>query len=90
MPLVMLEAMATGLIPVVPPVGSIPDVVTDGDNGFVVSDRQPRTFARVLGECLDETANRQQIAANATSVRSQCSAAQASIDWRHILATLDG
>ncbi|QFU85017.1 glycosyltransferase [Natronorubrum aibiense] len=89
LPLVMLEAMATGLAPVVPPVGSIPDVVDDGHNGLVVDDREPATFAAAMARCLDEPDERDALAANATDVRASFSLARAGEDWRRILMTLE-
>jgi len=89
LPLVMLEAMATQLAPIVPPVGSIPDVVTDGENGIVVRDRDPATFASAMERCLDDPGIRRSLAANATSIRSDFSLERASEDWRRILTTLD-
>lgn len=89
LPLVMLEAMATGLPAIVPPVGSIPDVVTDGENGIVVSDREPATLAAAMARCLDEPEFRDALGANATAVREDVSLERASEDWRRILATLE-
>ncbi|MFA9504124.1 glycosyltransferase family 4 protein [Natrinema sp. H-ect1] len=89
LPLVMLEAMATGLPAIVPPVGSIPDVVTDGENGIVVADREPATVAAAMERCLDEPAFRRSLGAAATAVRDDVSLERASEDWRRILATLE-
>ncbi|OLZ40423.1 glycosyl transferase family 1 [Natrinema saccharevitans] len=89
LPLVMLEAMATGLPAIVPPVGSIPDVVTDGENGLVVSDREPATVAAAMERCLDDPDFRRSLGAAATAVRSDVSLERASEDWRRILATLE-
>lgn len=36
LPMAMLEAMAWGVVPVVSPVGSIPEIVVDGHNGLIV------------------------------------------------------
>ncbi|MFD1564315.1 glycosyltransferase [Haloarchaeobius amylolyticus] len=88
LPLVMLEAMATQLAPIVPSVGSIPDVVTDGENGIIVRDRDPTTFAAAMECCLDDPDFRRSLAANATAVRSDFSLERASEDWRRILTTL--
>ncbi|APW99330.1 glycosyl transferase family 1 [Halobiforma lacisalsi AJ5] len=91
LPLVMLEAMASGLPPVVPSVGSVPDVVTDGENGIVVPDRDPRSFAAAMDRCLADSDERDGWAdpgTNATAVRSSFSYEQAGDDWRRILATL--
>ncbi|WP_265107820.1 glycosyltransferase family 4 protein [Halosolutus halophilus] len=88
LPLVLIEAMATRLAPIVPAVGSIPDVVDDGENGVVVGDRDPASFADAMERCLDDPENRRSIAAAATAVRSLFSMDQARADWRRILATM--
>lgn len=87
LPLVMLEAMAIGLAPIVPPVGSIPDVVTDGENGIVVPNRDPDGFAVAMARCLDDPGRRRTLGANATAVRSAFSYEQAERDWERILTT---
>ncbi|WP_049923563.1 glycosyltransferase family 4 protein [Halopiger djelfimassiliensis] len=88
LPLVLLEAMASRLAPIAPPIGSIPDVVSDGENGIVVRDRDPETFAAAMERCLDEPARRRSLAATATEVRDEFSMERASDDWRRILAAL--
>jgi glycosyltransferase involved in cell wall biosynthesis len=54
LPISLLEAMATGVAPVVTPVGGIPEVVTDGRDGLLVPPGDPgalaATLARVLGD----------------------------------------
>ena len=87
-PFVMVEAMATGLAPVVPPVGSIPDVIEDGENGLLVSDRYPRTFATAIDRLLADDAARQAIAESAATTGTNFSLEQAGEDWRAILGTL--
>lgn len=89
LPLAMLEAMASGLAPIVPRVGSVPDVVTDGHNGLVVPNREPTSIAAAMERCLDEEF-REHIATNATAVRSSFSMDEASADWYRILSTLEG
>ncbi|GAB3664711.1 glycosyltransferase [Halopiger thermotolerans] len=89
LPLALLEATASGLAPIVPPVGSVPDVVTDGENGIVVDERTPAAFARAMARCLDEPDYRAALADAAPSVREEFGTDEASEDWRRILSTLE-
>lgn len=88
MPLALLEAMAAGLAPIVPRVGSIDDVVTDGHNGIVVPDQSPESFAAAMERCLDDDDYRESLAENAPEVRESVTMDEAADDWRRILATL--
>ncbi|RKD97404.1 glycosyltransferase [Halopiger aswanensis] len=90
LPLALLEAMASGLAPIVPRVGSVPDVVTDGENGIVVPDRTPAAFARAMGRCLDDPDYRADLADAAPAVRDEFGMDEAGDDWRRILSTLEG
>jgi len=53
LPNVMLESMACGTPVLAAPVGSIPDVIEDGVNGYLLADTAPETIAagilRALG-----------------------------------------
>ena len=40
-----LEAMACGTISITNSVGGIPDIITDGETGFLLKDNQPQTIA---------------------------------------------
>jgi glycosyltransferase involved in cell wall biosynthesis len=48
LPYALLEAMAGGAVPVVSPVGAIPDVVQDGVHGLFVPARTPQAVADAL------------------------------------------
>jgi glycosyltransferase involved in cell wall biosynthesis len=48
MPTVLIEAMATGIPVVSTPVTGIPELVTDGENGFLVPERDVPALARAL------------------------------------------
>lgn len=54
LPLALLEAMGQGAVPVVTPVGSIPDVVQEGRNGRLVSVDDPDGLSVVLAELLHD------------------------------------
>ncbi len=50
LPLALLESMAAGCVPVITPVGGIPDVVQDHVQGILVSPRDPAGLADALQE----------------------------------------
>lgn len=47
MPMALLEAMAAGCVPVVSNVGSMPDAVSDGRNGYLV---EPKNITELVGK----------------------------------------
>ena len=53
LPYVILEAMAAGLPIVASEVGGIPEMVENGQNGFLVEPRDTQTLARKIAEVLD-------------------------------------
>lgn len=50
LPYALLEAMAAGVVPVVTPVGAIPDVVTDGEHGLLVEPRDAQAIADAVAK----------------------------------------
>jgi glycosyltransferase involved in cell wall biosynthesis len=54
MPLVVLEAMAAGLPVVASRVSGIPEVVVDGETGWLVPCEDPQALAGALGEALSD------------------------------------
>ena len=61
----LLEAMAWGLVPVVSPVGGIPEVVADGVNGLLVQPDDPADIAAALRRLIDDPVLRADLSAAA-------------------------
>jgi glycosyltransferase involved in cell wall biosynthesis len=55
-PNIALEAMALGKPVVATRVGGIPDIITDGEEGLLVSPEDPPSLARALRRVLDDEA----------------------------------
>jgi glycosyltransferase involved in cell wall biosynthesis len=66
--LAMLEAMACGLPVVVPAVGDLADVVSNGVTGFVIDDHEVDGFERAIGTLLEQDALRRRLGDNARSM----------------------
>jgi len=50
LPYALLEAMAAGVVPIVTPVGAIPEVMNDGEHGLVVEPRDAGAIAAAIGK----------------------------------------
>ena len=71
LPFSLLEAMALGLPVVTTPVGAIPEIVKDGENGFLVEPGDVRAIASSVNRLLgDESLGRAMSAANRAKVRT--------------------
>ena len=64
LPNIMLEAMACGAPVLATPVGAIPDVITDGETGFIMEDNSPACIAENVVRALEHP-DLQRIAENA-------------------------
>jgi glycosyltransferase involved in cell wall biosynthesis len=89
LPLTLVEAMATGLPSVVPPVGNVPDVAEDGETALVVDPPTPERFADALDRLLADPVLRERLGANAAGIADRYSSRGAAADWERILATMD-
>ena len=56
LPYSLLEAMAAGVVPIVTPVGAIPDVVGDGEHGLIVAPRDAGAIAQAIAKLAGDRA----------------------------------
>jgi glycosyltransferase involved in cell wall biosynthesis len=57
LPNIMLEAMACGTPVLASPVGSIPDIINDGWNGFIMDDNKSRSISKNVKKILEDPDN---------------------------------
>lgn len=88
LPLTLIEAMATGTVPVAPAVGNVGDLLVDDWNGQVVDPVSVDGFASATQELLENPGLRARLSANARGVRNRFTAADATEDWRHVTRIL--
>jgi glycosyltransferase involved in cell wall biosynthesis len=89
LPLTLVEAMATGLPSVAPRVGAVPDLVDHMENGYLVSDPTPSSYAAALARLSTDDESYERLRANATAIRDRYSYEQARTAWVRTVATVD-
>lgn len=85
----LLEAMLCGLPAVVSNVGDLKDVVEDGVNGYLVSERAPEAFAVRIIELLADADHLQRCSAVARRSAMRYEVGAVSRLWDHVLAEPD-
>ncbi len=71
-PQVLMQALAVGIPVVSTTVGSIPDVVIDGETGLIVAPRNATALADAMMKFLDDAALRTRIGAQGRSLVERC------------------
>lgn len=89
LPYSLLEAMAAGVVPIVTPVGAIPDVVTEGEHGLFVAPRDAEAIAQAIARL---AAERALLACMSAACRTRIAAAysleRVARDFSQLYATL--
>ena len=88
LPLTLIEAMATGCVPVVAPVGNVRDAAVDGENALVLDSRTPDAFAEAFATLLSDAGRLERFSQRSSKVRDRYTYAEATEDWQTILRRL--
>jgi glycosyltransferase involved in cell wall biosynthesis len=88
LPNIMLEAMACGTPVAATPVGAIPDIIKDGETGFIMENNSPECIAKTISRALNDP-NVETIALNARLLVQREFAFDISVkQWKRILETI--
>ena len=81
----MMQAMLCGLPAVVSHVGDLADVVVNGKNGFLISDRIPQEFALQIEALLQDSQKKNSMCLAARKTAEQYGIAATSLKWDDVL-----
>ncbi len=87
MPFAMIEAMRCGAVPVISSVGSVEDLLVDGNNGRLLEERTAPALAALLLELLDDEALLSSMSRNAIASTAHMTYATVQQEWKDILAS---
>lgn len=89
LPLTVVEAMLVGTPPVVPPLGGIPDIVEDGENGVLVESREIDDYVDAIEWLLAHEQLRHELAAEAPEIEAELSYDAVADTWERIFSALE-
>jgi glycosyltransferase involved in cell wall biosynthesis len=91
LPHVVLEAMACGTPVLATPVGAIPDIIKDGETGFLLKSNDPNHIAERVVELLNKTELLERVSVNAYNfVRTNFSFEKTLESWKKIIDEVRG
>lgn len=90
LPLTLVEAMLVGVPPVAPPIGAIPDVVAGAEQGVLVPDRDPATYATHIARLLETPDRLASMSERATEIESTLSREAVADSWRTVFEAMVG
>ena len=85
-PFAMIEAICSGLVPIVTDVGTIADWIRDGENGHIVPVGDVARAAASIERLLDDDAHYQQLRKTGLAMRDSLSLSSAVEFWRDALS----
>ena len=85
----MMEAMMCGLPAVVPRVGDLAELVSDGQNGYLIDPPDAAGFASAIGRLLDDDARYAAFSAAAARAALTCTVEATTATWDRILHATD-
>jgi len=89
LPKIVLEAMACGTPVLATPVGGIPDIIRDGETGFLLESNNPKHIAEKIVELLNKPELLEKVSINAYKfVKENFNYEKTLEDWRKILNKL--
>ena len=88
-PYVLVEGMCSGLVPVSTPVGTIPDVITNGENGLLFPPNNSDALAQCINRLLDEPQLYEKLRANVLKMRESFATQKAGVIWDNWLSKLN-
>ncbi|MBI4812383.1 glycosyltransferase family 4 protein [Candidatus Falkowbacteria bacterium] len=81
--IVFIEAQACGVPPIGTRVGGIPDIIQDGENGFLIEPKNSRAIAEAIIKLLKDKNLAGKLSANALQTVKK-------YDWKNIINKIDG
>jgi glycosyltransferase involved in cell wall biosynthesis len=87
--LAVVEAMASGVVPVVRDVGDLGDLVVDGLNGYLVASGDPAVFGARLAELVQSPERVAQLSARASASVAAFDLSTAAQKWTGIFGSLE-